>query len=99
MHMACLLLSWCVVAHVLLLFLREKPLGINMVCVDVCMSTCGRCGSAFVYWLGSTRGSDCLVASALPYQHLHTFYVVSFLSMYYDDRNGVCLDMAIRKCC
>jgi hypothetical protein len=76
MHVACLLLSWCVVAHVLLLFPREKPLGINMVSVDVCMSTCGRCGTAFVYWLGSSRGSDCLVASALPYQYLHTFYVV-----------------------
>ena len=49
MHVACLLLSWCVVAHVLLLFPREKPLGINMVSVDVCMSTCGRCGTAFVY--------------------------------------------------
>ena len=72
----------------LLLFLREKRLGINMVCVDLCMTTCGRCGVAFVYWLGSSRGSDCLVASALPYQHLHTFYVASFLSMYYDDRNG-----------
>ena len=86
-------------AHVLLLFLHEKLLGINIVCVDVWMSTCSRCGTAFVDWLGSSRGSDCLVASALPYQHLHTFYVVSFLSMYYDDRNGVCVEMAIGKCC
>ena len=41
MHVVCLLLGWCVVAHVLLLFPREMPLGINMVSVDQSFFTVG----------------------------------------------------------
>ena len=54
----CILVSWpmCCFCSV-----------VCMVCVDVCMPTCGICGIAFVYWLGLSRGFDCLAGSDLLY--------------------------------